>query len=51
MTTRTRTRRVSTPGYYLGRPAALWLAALAPQPAAHKSPNSCASESALLAPA
>ena len=29
MTTRTRTRRVSAPAYYLGRPAALWLAALA----------------------
>ena len=26
MTTRTRTRRVSVPAYYLGRPAALWLA-------------------------
>jgi hypothetical protein len=29
MTAHTRTRRVSVPGYYLGRPAALWLAALA----------------------
>jgi len=29
MTTRTRTRRVSAPAYYLGRPATLWLAALA----------------------
>jgi hypothetical protein len=29
----TRTRRASTPAYYLGRPAALWLAALTPRPA------------------
>jgi len=49
MTTHTGTRRVSTPAYYLGRPAALWLAALAPQRATHKSPTSCASESTLLA--
>jgi hypothetical protein len=25
------TRRASTPAYYLGRPAALWLTALAPR--------------------
>ena len=31
MTTRTRTRRASTPAYDLGRPAGLWLAALAPR--------------------
>jgi hypothetical protein len=31
MTTHTRIRRVSVPAYYLGRPAALWLAALAPR--------------------
>ena len=30
---------VSSPAYYLGRPAALWLAALAPQQAAYKSPG------------
>ena len=30
MTTHTRTRRVSPSAYYLGRPAALWLTALAP---------------------
>jgi len=29
MTTPTPTRRISTPAYYLGRPAALWQAALA----------------------
>ena len=29
MTTFTPARRASTPAYYLGRPAALWLAALA----------------------
>ena len=49
MTTRTPTRRVSTPAYYQGRPAALWLAALAPRPATRKSPRaSCASKNALL---
>jgi len=30
---------VSSPAYDLGRPAALWLAALAPQQAAYKSPG------------
>jgi hypothetical protein len=46
--TRTRTRRVSVPAYYLGRPAALWLAALAPRSTTHKSPRAtCASKSAL----
>lgn len=45
MTTHTRTRRISTPAYYLGRPAALWLAALTPRPAAHVPPRaSCADE-------
>ena len=33
MTTSTRTRRVSSPAYYLARPAALWLAAFSPQSA------------------
>ena len=32
MTTNARIRRVSSPAYYLARPAALWLAAFAPQP-------------------
>jgi len=32
MTTTTRTRRVSSPAYYLGRPASLWLAAFARRP-------------------
>lgn len=46
-TTLTCTRPVNTPAYYLGRPAALWLAALSPS---RKSPPmSCAGESALLA--
>jgi hypothetical protein len=47
--TDTRTRRVSTPAYYLARPAALWLAALAPRSTTRKSPRaSCTSESALV---
>jgi hypothetical protein len=32
MTTSTRIRRGSSPAYYLGRPAALWLAAYARRP-------------------
>ena len=36
MTTHTRTRRISVPAYYLGRPAALWLAAFAPRSTTHK---------------
>lgn len=32
MTTSTHTRRVNSPAYYLGRPAALWLAAFARRP-------------------
>jgi hypothetical protein len=32
MTTSTRIRRVSSPAYYLARPAAFWLAAFSPQP-------------------
>jgi hypothetical protein len=39
MTTRTCTRRVSVPAYYLGRPAALWLAALAPASTTGRSPR------------
>jgi hypothetical protein len=35
----TRTRRASAPAYYLGRPAALWLAALTPRPADRTSPH------------
>jgi hypothetical protein len=35
----TLTRPASSPAYYLGRPAALWLAALAPQQAASTSPG------------
>ena len=31
MTTSTRIRRVNSPAYYLGRPAALWLTALTPR--------------------
>lgn len=47
MTTSTRTRRVNSPAYYLGRPAALWLAAFARQPGpgpAGRTSASCASE-------
>jgi hypothetical protein len=32
MTTKARIRRVSSPAYYLARPAALWLAAFTPRP-------------------
>ena len=32
MTTNAPIRRVSSPAYYLARPAALWLAAFTPQP-------------------
>ena len=47
MTTSTRTRRVSSPAYYLARPAALWLAAFSPQspsPSQSQSPSASASE-------
>jgi hypothetical protein len=36
MTTQTRTRPVQAPAYYLGRPAAFWLAALARRPTTGK---------------
>jgi hypothetical protein len=49
MTTNARIRRVSSPAYYLARPAALWLAAFAPRPEPHPQPrpadrSSCTSE-------
>jgi hypothetical protein len=45
MTTSTRTRRVNSPAYYLGRPAALWLAAFARRPGpGGRTSASCASE-------
>ena len=47
MTTSTRTRRGSSPAYYLGRPAALWLAAYPRRPGpgpAGRTSASCASE-------
>ena len=47
MTTSTRIRRVNSPAYYLGRPAALWLAAFARRPGpgpAGRASASCASE-------
>jgi hypothetical protein len=37
MTTPTPARRISTPAYYLGRPAALWQAALASRSTTGKS--------------
>jgi len=37
MTTSVRIRRVSSPAYYLARPAALWLAAFAPRQAGRES--------------
>ena len=43
MTTTTRIRRSSSPAYYLGRPAALWLAAYALRPV-DRAAASCASE-------
>ena len=39
----TSTRRVSSPAYYLGRPATLWLAAFARRPVDRTS-ASCTSE-------
>lgn len=47
MTTSTRTRRVSAPAYYLGRPAALWLAVLASRPPAGQQPRPCTGTDAL----
>ena len=45
MTTNARIRRVSSPAYYLARPAALWLAAFAPRPEARPADrSSCTSE-------
>jgi hypothetical protein len=45
MTTNARTRRVSSPAYYLARPAALWLAAFAPRPEPRPADRaSCTSE-------
>ena len=40
MTTHAHRGRVSSPAYYLGRPAALWLTAFAPRPADRKSSTS-----------
>ena len=39
MTTPTPTRRVGAPAYYLGRPAALWQAALASRKTTGPSPQ------------
>jgi hypothetical protein len=36
MTAHARTRPVTAPAYYLGRPAAFWLTVFAPRPAARK---------------
>ena len=45
MTTNARIRRVSSPAYYLARPAALWLAAFAPRPEPRQADRaSCTSE-------
>jgi hypothetical protein len=47
----TETRRATVTAYYLGRPAALWRAALAPRPTIHGSPRgSLASKSERPAP-
>jgi GNAT superfamily N-acetyltransferase len=46
VTARVRKRRPSsTPAYYLARPAGLWLAALAPQPAKRATARACAGPS------
>jgi hypothetical protein len=37
MSSSVRIRRVSSPAYYLARPAALWLTAFAPRPAGRES--------------
>ena len=42
----TRTRSVRTPAYYLGRPAALWQAALRRRPADGTSPHAPCDEQA-----
>jgi hypothetical protein len=48
MTSHARTRLVSAPAYYLGRPAGLWLTALAPRPKNRTSPrSSCTGDSVL----
>jgi hypothetical protein len=39
MTTNARIRRVSSPAYYLARPAALWLAAFSPQSKSASKPR------------
>jgi hypothetical protein len=45
--TQTGTRPVSAPAYYLGRPAGLWLTAMAPRSTTRRSPRtSCAGDSA-----
>ena len=47
----TQTRQATETAYYLGRPAALWRAALAPHPTIHESPaGSFASKSRRPAP-
>ena len=37
MTSNVRIRRIISPAYYLGRPAALWLTAFTPRPAGRES--------------
>ena len=48
MTTHTRTRPAYAPAYYLSRPAAFWLAALAPRPMTRKPPRASCASGALL---
>ena len=48
MTNHTHTRPANTPAYYLSRPAALWLAALAPRPMTRKPPRASCASGALL---
>jgi hypothetical protein len=49
MTTHTRTRPAAAPAYYLSRPAAFWLATLAPRPTTRKPPRASCAGGALLA--
>jgi hypothetical protein len=42
----TRSRSVGTPAYYLGRPAALWLAAVRRPPADDRPPHASCAEQA-----
>ena len=48
MKTSIRTRRVSSPAYYLARPASLWLAAFTPRPAESRPEAAALAKSSLV---